>query len=236
MWWKKEKTDCCSFWRLLCDKHCELAGRMCTWWLAGCPLWTPSWRRRRPTVTPATGCSSPENRPPAPSSTSSPGACWRTPSKSPTSLPPASAPVCTRPSTISARWVKSFKLRLKAVAFKLEHSWPPLFSGHPGRVFQRAGVQLHVLLAVLLSRLRHRAAQIRPPGLEPQLPLQHRRPHHLSQRPVQPLRGQHQSNGFILGCSRSNFYSSIPNVFSSCTFIIIIIIIMVPRVKLPPMT
>jgi len=66
-----------------------------------------------------------------------------------------------------------------------------LVSGGSRYVFQRARVQLHVLLPLLLSCLCNRAPQIWSTRVEPQLPLQHRRPHHFSQCVVQLPRGQH---------------------------------------------
>lgn len=65
--------------------------------------------------------------------------------------------------------------------------------GDTGRLLKGARVQLPLLLPLLLSFLRNRAAKIWPARMEPQLPLQQRRPHHLNQCAIQLFRGQHQS-------------------------------------------
>lgn len=137
--------------------------RMYTWWLDGCPLLMLFSRQQRLAVTQTTGCSSLENQRLAPSSTSSPEACWRMPSKSPMSPPLAWMPVCTQPSTTSVKCVEHFKSFLKMCNIWLKEKIDvirchqyfllSLFPGHSGYVLERTGVQLHVLLRLLLSCL-----------------------------------------------------------------------------------
>lgn len=87
----------------------SLPNRTSTWWPSGSVPWRRNWRSSARKVTQTSGSSSAQSLHPPLRATSFPRAFWKTPLRSPMSLPQACTPTYTKPWTTSLRYCQEGK-------------------------------------------------------------------------------------------------------------------------------